>query len=71
MLVFNLLPDLMGDAVKSTGQYFQKCRKIRNLSTYARSGVVSRNEVRELIAEVDAFGGLVRGWLKDHHPEYA
>jgi len=68
-LVFALLPDVMGRAVGSTARYFQQCRKIRNLSTYSRSGIVSRAEVIELIAEAARFGEAVRRWVGENYPE--
>jgi len=68
-LIFALLPEVMGRAVSLTARYFQQCRKIRNLSTYSRSGIVSRAEVIELIAEAERFGEAVRRWVGENYPE--
>ncbi len=57
-------------AVNSTARYFQQCRKIRNLSTYSRSGIVSSGEVKELIEEAARFGQVVRRWVEEKYPGY-
>ena len=70
-IVLEVLPEIMGKEVSPTAQYLQTCRKIRNLSTYSRSGIVSRGEVAELIARIQEFDSVVRHWLRVNHPEYS
>lgn len=68
---FDALPEVMGPDLQSTGLYLQKCRKIRNLSTYSRSGIVSKAEMKELIARVRELDEAVRSWVRLRHPEYS
>lgn len=68
--VFDALPDTMGESHRRFSRYLQKCRRIRNLSTYSKSGIVSRGEVNRLIADTIEFDKAVRHWLQANYPEY-
>ncbi len=68
--IFDALPDVMGQSHRSLSRYLQKCRKIRNLSTYSKSGIVSKNEVVQLIAEAAKFQQAVQKWLEANYPQY-
>ena len=68
--VFSVLPEVMGGAAQRVARYLQKCRTIRNRSTYSRSGIVSKSEVKELISRVEDFRSAVGEWLKDTYPQY-
>lgn len=68
--VFDALPDAMGESHRRFSRYLQKCRRIRNLSTYSKSGIVSQNEVKHLIADTKAFDIAVRRWLQENYPQY-
>ncbi len=70
LAVFELLPEIMGAEHGPLSTYLQKCRRIRNLSTYSRSGIVSKAEVTELIARTQELDGIVQAWLQSNHPEY-
>lgn len=69
--IFDVLPEIMGKEVRGMARFLQTCRKIRNLSTYSRSGVVTRGEVLELIAQTLEFEQMVRHWLRTNYPEYS
>lgn len=69
--VFDVLPEIMGENATRIARYLQKCRKIRNLSTYSRSGIVSKGEVIDLIAKVNELDKMVRSWIKDNYPQYS
>ena len=64
------IADLLRLAAESLARYLQKCRKIRNMSTYSRSGIVSRVEVEELISRTENLRTAVCQWLGANCPEY-
>ena len=68
--IFDVLPEIIGTGSRPMARYLQKCRKIRNLSTYSRSGIVTIAEVKELIAKTQELGEAVRKWLQEKYPEY-
>jgi hypothetical protein len=70
-VVFDVLPDIIGDEVRELSEYLQTCRKKRNTSAYHQASVVSLREVIELVAEVDDFERLIRRWLKENYPEFS
>jgi hypothetical protein len=47
--------------------YLDNCRKMRNVSDYERSGVVSDYGVKELLDEVDKFREDILVWLIQFH----
>ena len=69
VMVFDLLSEIMGKSLETTARYLQKCRKIRNMSTYSRSGIVSQAEVDDLISHAEQFYTEVSRWIKDHYPK--
>lgn len=69
-LTFRLLPETMGEDVQELADYFDQCRTKRNIGTYDRSGQISKNEVKELIAEVRLFRDGVVLWLKTDYPKW-
>jgi uncharacterized protein (UPF0332 family) len=48
---------------------FNKFRKKRNISDYERMGMISEQEVEEMIALAQELCDLVTEWLKKNHPE--
>ena len=53
----------------SMATYFDRCRSTRNVLNYEHSGVISPEDVIELLARVDEFAKLVHAWLLERHPE--
>ena len=45
-------------------QYFNACRRLRNLLSYESADVVGEREVDELLSRVLAFQGRVEDWIK-------
>lgn len=68
--IFDSLPETMGEGTQPHARYFHSCRKIRNLSSYSRSGIVSMGEVKELISKCEEFSRTVNGWLQDNYSEF-
>jgi hypothetical protein len=51
--------------------YFDACRRKRNLADYMGVGYVSETEADELVRETRAFAQNVREWLSAAHPYLA
>lgn len=64
---FHVLPDIAGDAFRGQADYFDSCRRKRNLLDYDRAGEISASEAEEIIAEARVFREEILGWLKGHH----
>jgi hypothetical protein len=48
--------------------YFDSCRRKRNVADYDAAGMISEAEVRELLQEVKRFQKHVISWLAREHP---
>lgn len=70
-LVFALLPEIMGQEVRSRSRYYQACRRKRHQATYEQAGVASEVELQELMQEVTAFRAELVRWLGEHHADLA
>ena len=62
-LAFTLQPD-----IKSIKK-FNKFRKKRNISDYEMTGMVSEQEVGEMLSLAQDLRAAVEKWLHEHHPE--
>lgn len=62
-LAFTLQPDA------KTITKFNKFRQKRNISDYERTGMVSEQEVNEMIALAKELRAILVEWLKNNHPE--
>lgn len=70
LVTFDVLPEVMGTQAAKIATYLQKCRKIRNLSTYSRSGIVSKGEVVGLIAKAQELAAVLDAWIDASYPQY-
>ena len=52
-----------------TIEKLDKFRKKRNISDYEMTGMVSEQEVKEMLALAENLSASVREWLQDNHPE--
>lgn len=59
---------ILGDDRQDDIDYLNLCRTKRNTSAYDRAGVVSPENVAELIKFTIRFRADVLAWLKEHHP---
>ena len=62
-LAFTLKPDI------KTVEKFNKFRQKRNISDYEMIGMVSEQEVTEMIALAQELRDMAAEWLKKNHPE--
>lgn len=49
--------------------YFDSCRKKRNVADYDAAGMISDAEVKELLEEIECFRNDVLSWLDREHPD--
>lgn len=62
-LAFTMQPDI------KTIKKFNKFRQKRNISDYEMIGMISEQEVTEMIALAQELRDMVTEWLKKNHPE--
>lgn len=64
-ITFQTLPELMSADLQVRADYFDACRRKRNIADYDAAGEISDAETEELLAEVLEFRGDVQEWLAD------
>jgi len=64
---FHVLPEIMGSQAQTRADYLDNCRAKRNVSDYDRAGEISDSELRELMAEGQAFRRDLLAWLRANH----
>lgn len=57
----------IGPSATAFGDYYEKCRRKRNLLSYERAGVVGTGEVKEIVAQTQRLGELIDAWVSNHH----
>ena len=63
------MPLILGEDRKEDAQYLDACRSKRNIAEYNRVGVVTEQDVNELLQFVKEFKNDVINWLKKNRPE--
>lgn len=66
-ITFQTLPELMSAGLQARADYFDACRRKRNIVDYDAAGEISDAETDELLAEVLEFKREVQAWLADRH----
>jgi hypothetical protein len=61
----------IGGASSNLADYFDTCRRKRNLLDYDTANVVSDTEAKELLQKAAEFRQLTEAWIKNHHPNLA
>lgn len=69
--VFEFLKEALGPDFHDLADYFDDCRRKRNVADYVGAGSVSVTEASDLLQEAAAFAGVARAWIGKHHPEFA
>jgi hypothetical protein len=62
-ITFQALPELMGAGQQVRADYFDACRRKRNIADYDAAGEISDSETEELLAEALEFRRDVQAWL--------
>ena len=58
----------VGTAVSAYADYFETCRRKRNVIDYTRSHVATDSEADEIVSKAREFYELVGGWIKSKFP---
>lgn len=66
-ITFQTLPELIGAKMQARADYFDACRRKRNIADDVAAGEISDAESDELLAEVRAFRREVEAWLADRN----
>lgn len=61
----------LGQDYKEIGDYLDSCRSKRNISDYDMAGVISNQEVDELIETANELYIALQKWVKTEYPSYA
>lgn len=69
--VFEFLKETLGPDGDDLADYFDDCRRKRNVADYVGAGSISDTEATELLREATAFAATARAWIAQHHPEFA
>jgi len=67
--VFEALPIVMGEELRTASEYYDTCRQKRNRALYDAIGQATRTEVDELIESVRGLEDSVRDWLAENYPD--
>jgi hypothetical protein len=66
---FEFMKEALGPSVSDLADYFDVCRRKRNVADYVGVGSVSTAEAEELLREASDFVVIARDWIRQHHPE--
>jgi hypothetical protein len=58
----------VGAGVSAYGDYFETCRRKRNVIDYTRSHVATDSEADEIVNKAQEFYELVEGWIRSKFP---
>lgn len=68
-VTFQALPLIMGPAEQDQADYFDACRRKRNIADYDAAGEISESEAAELYSEALEFRRGMLTWLRSEYPE--
>jgi len=61
---------LLGAASRGLTDYFETCRRKRNLIEYDSAEVTTESQAAELLERATQYQSLVEGWIGKSHPKY-
>jgi len=67
--IIQALPLVMGQRFSAIRDYFDNCRRKRNVTEYDAAGTVSQKEAEDLLRTVQGFKAEVETWLRQNHPD--
>jgi hypothetical protein len=70
-LTFDAARLALGASAARSLDFFEACRRKRNVIDYDRSSVATETEAKEVIDEARSFLELVEQWVTTHHPNLA
>ena len=69
-ITFRFIRETLGSEHQELIDYFDSCRKKRNLADYDVAGEISEKEVKEIIAEARKFYKFTKDFVSQNYPEY-
>jgi hypothetical protein len=69
LTTFEAVELAMGRSIAPLANYFETCRRKRNMLDYDMANVATETEVRELLEKAEQFRVLVEQWITQHHPQ--
>jgi uncharacterized protein (UPF0332 family) len=58
----------IGKAADSYSDYFDRCRRKRNVIDYDDAFVATETEAKEIVTKAKEFVGVVEQWIAKNHP---
>jgi hypothetical protein len=68
-LTFDVARLALGSSSFRSLDFFETCRRKRNVIDYDHASVATNTEAQEVVAETQAFVELVEKWIATHHPK--
>ena len=65
---FDLVELAIGKAADPYSDYFDRCRRKRNVIDYDDAFVATETEALEIVAKAKEFAGVVEQWIAKNHP---
>ena len=67
-LAFDAITLTLGAGASKHADYFERCRRKRNVIDYTRSHVVTETEAQEILEKAKEFHGFVEAWIDSKFP---
>jgi hypothetical protein len=67
---FEALEIALGPGIAPSANYFDVCRRKRNLLDYDCANVATETEAEELLRQADQFRQVIEAWIAQHHPHF-
>jgi hypothetical protein len=67
-VAFDSIALALGAGASKYADYFERCRRKRNVIDYTRSHVATDSEAAEIIQQATEFHGFVEAWIKSTFP---
>jgi hypothetical protein len=68
--IFEAASLVLGPAARPLTDYFETCRRKRNIIDYDSAEVTSDSQAAELMKKVTEYQTLVENWIVRNHPKY-
>jgi uncharacterized protein (UPF0332 family) len=65
---FDVVKFAIGKAADPYGDYFDRCRRKRNVIDYDDAFVATETEALEILTKAKEFAGVVEEWIAKNHP---
>ena len=66
-VAFEIIALTLGVGVSKYSDYFERCRRKRNVIDYTRSDVATETEAREILEKATEFHGFVEAWIDSNY----